>query len=126
MKLRILQPPTARFWVWWNDGWCKLSVRPGESMIAVRCARTDDGWSSRIETYSYPEGSDRVQSVCLSEGRDCDGRLSQNWEGYCLLTELSAVPCYSSPPRHPVCVMTPHWRRFGENQRDYSAESMGY
>ena len=50
----------ARFWIWWNGDWVKITLRPGQS-IAMRCGgATDEGFN--VESSGYEHDGDRVTS----------------------------------------------------------------
>lgn len=108
----------ARFWVWWNDGWVKLTLRPEQKLECGWRKPTDEGWSSYYESWEH----DGSGVLCQSEddGVDCDGRLTRNWEGYCPLERLSWVET------DDLEVNRPAWERGNAYQRDYSAEACGY
>lgn len=67
---------------------------------------TEEGWSSSTD-YWWMDETGIVHCQEMSDGRDCDGRLSTHWHGLWNLT-------------------TGQWDRVDSGQRDYTAESMGY
>lgn len=113
----------ARFWIWWADGWVKLTLRRGDVLTVHRGGPTDEGWSSETETYRY----DGVFVTCRSEtdGRDCDGRLTREAVHRCHVLGLRAR-LNESGYRPPGGGGVPLWREVSAGQRDYSAEAMGY
>ena len=127
------EPPSARFWVWWNDGWVKLTLRPGQTLSHGYSGPTDEGWSSEHHNYEYDAETLCVTSHCTSDGSDCDGRLTRYYDCECRVDDLHAVP---PPPldEQAFCrrsirefwPMRPLWKKIGSSQRDYNAEAAGY
>src|SRR5688572_21903129 len=79
-----------RFWIWWRDGWVKLTVRPHESLTAARFSHHDEGWSSCSETFTHsPDG---VFSTEVHDGRDCDGRLTLTYRRFAKCEDLAKIP----------------------------------
>ena len=66
---------TARFWIWWNDGWVKITLRDGQSVRYGRFGYHDEGWESEEEQIKR-EG-DWLHRVTHTDGTDCDGRLER-------------------------------------------------
>lgn len=124
----------ARFWVWWHDGWVKLTLRPQESLSAGHRGRHEEGWYSYDETWTH-EG-DRVVRECFNDGADCDGPSSKGQEDSCPLGRLSEVTHEKQTPwiegvgcefvPDPDAPLTPDWEKVSESQRDVYAEQMGH
>jgi hypothetical protein len=53
----------ARFWTWWNGGWVKLTLRPGQRLVLHAFRRTDEGYSEQHEEYKH-EGSAVLRRIC--------------------------------------------------------------
>lgn len=112
----------ARFWVYWNQGWAKLTVRPGETLHLYRGGATDEGFYRRSESY-YIQG-DLLYCDHDSFESDCDGRHGYNSTHVCPLDRLAAkAPEDYMPAGAPH---TPKWTSESEWQRDHFAESMNY
>ena len=111
----------ARFWVWWNDGWVKLTGKPGQRLTFSKGGPTDEGWSREGETYYFDNDPVTPGVVCQSgsDGRDCDGRFSTYAEYFCSFQDLSARELEDGR-RVPI------WQKTEASRRDYTAESMGY
>ena len=89
-RLNPWAPPTIRFWIWWNDGPVKITVEPGQTVTAYRWSRCDEGWSSLLESFEHD--GDSIVAETITDGRDCDGRLTQSWKGYAQLATLRRYP----------------------------------
>lgn len=109
----------ARFWVWWNDGWVKLTLKPGVTLAVGYGGPTDEGWSQYSEQWSLT--GDRVEREWCSIGRDCDGRLEQSGEDFAWLDDLVAGVAGEFDE-----VRVPIWRDSQTSQRDEFAELAGY
>jgi hypothetical protein len=109
----------ARFWVWWNDGWVKLTLMPGQTLAVGYGGPCEEGWSRYSEQWSHV--GDRVEREWVSEGRDCDGRLSQYGEDFAWLSELASVGRGEFEE-----MLAPRWHDSQSSQRDEFAELAGY
>ena len=124
----------ARFWTWINDGWVKLTLRPGSTLWWSHYTSHDEGWSS--ETVEWFLGDDVVTRTTETDGSDCDGRLSRSYVDECGIGELASVPamkqCEYSEEHwdgweiDPTRPMRPDWQKVRSGQRDYAAEAAGY
>lgn len=108
----------ARFWIWWNDGFVRLKLNPGQSVVAWRGGPTDEGYSRTVETYAYDGAI--VSRTIEEDGRDCDGRHEYFWEGFCEFTLLK------SRAAEGEIFGVPAWEETCKGQRDHFAEAMGY
>ncbi len=118
-----MKPRNARFWIWWADGWVKLTLRPGQSLSFGYRGPSDEGWHSHGETYSH-EG-DRVTSNITTDGRDCDGRFQTFDDFVCQLDQLAAREVWNMQDDR-LERRAPAWIALESYQRDHSAEAMGY
>ena len=134
------RPANARFWVWWQDGPVKITLKPGERLTAYSFSRGDEGWSSYTESWVH-EG-DRVTRQSTNDGRDCDGRLTQWNDDYALLIDLEQEVMWMAPLRSRLSmwkdyqdeipwthdgfvIQRPAWQEGKSSQRDYTAEADG-
>lgn len=108
----------ARFWIWWNGGFVKLTLRPDECREIISGGRTEEGWSRTIESFCYCDGI--VTSIVYDDGSDCDGRHSSTTEWHCPLAELRSRETLHGGP------LMPAWKRGAAEQFDQFAESMNY
>lgn len=110
----------ARFWIYWRDGFVKLTLRPGECVRLEASSRTEEGWEAEGETLRF-DGA-KVRRDWWRDGRDCDGRLSEEGRLVCSLLDLRAKT--STDPD----IMMPQWRDVPRSyaRRDYAAEAAGY
>lgn len=104
----------ARFWVWWNDGWVKLTLRPGQVVHLHESHPTDEGYSYTEEVYEHD--GDEVIVTYEQGGSDCDGPLTHHCVCSARLSELQSTA-------EPEC---PPWRRVRAWQHDAYAEAAGY
>jgi hypothetical protein len=137
MKLHpLLQPPNARFWVWWNDGLVKITVAPDKPAIFGQSNPTDEGWSSQSDCYVHC--GNYIQAIWSSDGCDCDGRLQRETEAFVFLHELRMEPMMRwiqgatmkedvkvAEEHNGRPIMKPNWNMGKRRQRDYTAEAAG-
>lgn len=76
----------ARFMIFLNGSWVKITLRPGELLQWEKREPTEEGW--RLEHQSYSFDGYIVTYTHVSDGRDCDGRLIERRELVCGLEEL--------------------------------------
>ena len=81
-------PGNARFWIYWNGGLVRLTLRPGQSLSYWHGEPTDEGYSARGETVRH-EGT-HVYREWTREGRDCDGRHRESGDEMAPLDKLAA------------------------------------
>lgn len=110
---------TARFWVFENGGWIKLSIKPGDGLCWHWSARHEEGWSAAEHCWRI-EGN-RVVEEWSTDGRDCDGRLGSSGVRTCRLDELALIPIEEQP-----AIRRPAWERGRTVINDHSARAAGY
>lgn len=108
----------ARFWIWWHGSWTKLTLRPGQSLTMSHGGPTDEGFYARSEGYMHD--GDRVSAWIREDSRDCDGPLSRDWDGHCMIDQLKANEADEYGPARPA------WVKDSASQRDLYAEMAGY
>lgn len=108
----------ARFWLWWNQSWVKITLRPGESVSMYTGAPTDEGYSCEAQVYSYDE--DVVEYAITTWGSDCDGRHEWHGNGHCHVSNLQANDADEHGPARP------EWVKGHSRQYDQYAEMAGY
>lgn len=112
----------ARFWHYNSkkDSWIKLTLKPGQSVEFHSYSTDEEGWHSTSERYT----SDGIQvnHEWISDGRDCDGRLTQAGESVCLIDNLQSRLVEDFPD----WPLLPQWELVDSSQRDEYAEMMGY
>lgn len=123
----------ARFWVFEGTSWCKLTLRPGQSLVHYAGGPCEEGYSREVIEWHY-DGLVVTEEINY-DGRDCDGRTTRNYLFQCWRGLLQAVPAekyrwnYWSQTDfevQPSLPARPEWEKVRERQRDYTAESMGY
>ena len=112
----------VRFWTWENDGWVRLSLAEGQRLSWSRSWAHEEGWSAVYASWEREGG--RVLFSHGSEGCDCDGRLSTEWDGELTVRELREDQQGKREPHEGM--VCPPWREVRSGQRDYAAEAMGY
>ena len=86
---------SARFWVYHNGSFVKLSIAPGKCLSHGNYERHEEGWSSYGQ--QWENDGEAVTWGEYSDGVDCDGRLSQSSTYMCALGDLKARPAKTSP-----------------------------
>ena len=86
----------ARFWVWGKEGAVKLTLKPGQILNHYHWERTDEGWSSRLDTWTFDEDDGFIYNNTVDDGRDCDGRLTTRYL-YRVHTSKLPFPCTAPP-----------------------------
>lgn len=109
---------SARFWVRWNGGTVRLTLRPGEAVQLFRSERTDEGFSSTEENYRLD--GDTVECFRYDYGRDCDGQVSTESHESVRVDRLAEVWNEHAGVHYPA------WAEVRRRHRDAYAESMGY
>tara|TARA_R100000963_G_C4629037_1_gene94555 strand:+ start:806 stop:1156 length:351 start_codon:yes stop_codon:yes gene_type:complete len=113
----------ARFWIWHSPGgtWVKLTLRPGDVLEHHTGGATDEGWDSEWGAWSH-EG-DHVRFEWVSDGADCDGRMTNGGASVCPIGDLRA-----RRDRYTGGRAVPVWRSEDDDEwrRDHAAEAAGY
>jgi len=115
-------PPNARFWVFENDAWVKLTLRPDQRLAHHQSERHDEGFSYRHNAYHHTGAA--VVCEWSNGGSDCDGRIDRSGAIICAIEELRSRPV--TEPDGTV-VMAPMWGvHSAERVHDESAQAAGY
>lgn len=114
---------TAKFWIYYRDGWVKLHLRGNRRLHHAYGGPTEEGWSRHTESWWID--ADQGSVVCRYEddGADCDGRVTHRATVSCPLNKLAVrelLDIEDAPGK------LPEWDVVTRGQRDYSAEAMGY
>ena len=135
-------PPNARFWIYWNGTFTKLTLRPDRAITIHRYSQDEEGWFSRGERYLH-EG-DHVRCDWGWQGRDCDGLVGDSGALICPLTLLEAEVVADEPgsyrdarrhrmyapnrmPDSDDLICQPAWEKTGRDRHfDAFAEAAGY
>lgn len=115
----------ARFWTWHNNGWCKLTLRPLQSLTTNEGGPTDEGYSYTSTTWTH--AGPFVLCEWSDQCRDCDGSFDTSGSAQCPLDALKATEC----PRDDctekgVPILCPDWQKISSSQFDYAAAAAGY
>lgn len=109
--------PTIRFWQYINHGWVRIALRPGETFLREIGGPTDEGWFSKSDSYHWD--GETLTHEWESCGQDCDGRLDREGVDIAFDLRLNTETTYPA-------LWVPDWIEKTSQQRDYSAEAMGY
>ena len=115
----------VRFWdyVGYRNGYVKLTLKPGESIVHHGGGESDEGWAWWSNTYTYNEEEGIIELRMGANGSDCDGPYSSCQDMWCPIDRLDAREASEGPMKRPP---SPKWERGEYFQRDYFAEAMGY
>ena len=116
-------PVNARFWVFANDGWVRLSLGVGQYLTHTEGGPDEEGYSYTGTTWSrYGHGREGfIELHAETNARDCDGPLDSYWESVCRVDALEDHPCFDDG-----VVPVPDWEKVSASQRDHFAEAMNY
>ena len=108
----------ARFTDWISGADVTITLRPGQRLAWHTGRRAhEEGWSSEARVYSFDGSTVRCETI--TDGRDCDGRLTQTNVVECPLADLRAR-------NDEYVTAAPAWERVYSGQRDEYAELAGY
>jgi hypothetical protein len=132
----------ARFWVYENDGWIKLTLSPNQTIEFSGGGQHEEGFNYWHQSYTHD--GDMIRGTYESRGRDCDGP-SGNWtECHCQLHELGSRGMYRNEDDEDRLMTDgmreirfghldvveksglPDWKKGRGGQYDGYAESMNY
>ena len=81
----------VKIWVYHNDDYVKLTIKPNQRLSWGVASLTDEGWSSE----EYVISSDKngiITRTWVYDGQDCDGRYTRSGEDYLVcLDELNGI-----------------------------------
>lgn len=124
----------ARFWAYVNGSAVKLTLRPGQTLRWYRGWTHEEGWSSELLEWEYDADDAEVVRQVVTDGRDCDGRLTRVQTDYCPVGQLTGGN-YPSVTGLGLSAMEiaawnevvwPNWQEASRCQRDEFAEAAGY
>lgn len=124
----------ARFWTLCNGGWVKITLRPGQTLTHFVGGPTDEGWHMDSESWSHD--GEYIERVCISDGSDCDGRLTRSTVLRADINTLAEIPCkeYKTVYYPGFCrdepvecgFSRPDWYEVDSSQYDQFAQAMNY
>lgn len=115
----IVKAINARFLVYVNSGFVKLTLSPGQRLSWSQASPTEEGWHRDSEAWHF-DGVGVFHMWC-SEGRDCDGLLSHSGEDMCAIELLAARPAWDG------IHMLPRWEEVSPTiVYDQYAQEAGY
>ncbi|MDD5350034.1 MAG: hypothetical protein PHQ12_07470 [Chthoniobacteraceae bacterium] len=114
----------ARFWVFENGDWVKLTLRPGQALSRSQSHPTDEGWRFRGMTWRL-EG-DTVYQFTTCRETDCDGLGEFEQDDVCPVDQLKAKPMDADETPGGPFIFRPAWTLAASQSRDHTAEAAGY
>jgi hypothetical protein len=110
-----------------------VKLTEGKEKTYHRGRFNGEGWTHQYLSFFW-EGGDEVACTSHTQARDCDGDLSSTTRHTCALGDLRGVQVITvsfaedgTPIRHDVPgIKRPDWKESSHDQRDSSAEAMGY
>ena len=111
----------CRFWIFINDAPARLTLKPGQSLSHYQGGPTDEGWSSTATTWELSDNGELLRCEHISDGSDCDGRLTRGCEQIASANPEHFTGLYYTPE-----LMRPDWRDADDWQRDHTAEAANY
>lgn len=111
----------ARFWLWVNGGWVKVTLKPATSLRWGESHATEEGY--HFERISLEYDGDTVYFEEYYGGRDCDGELENTIQYACALENLRSDP-------HEInafeVIDRPVWKKQSHRVYDQYAQMMNY
>ena len=125
----LLRPRRARFWVFVNMDWVKITLRQSHSLSHFISQPTEEGYHHEATTWTF-EGR-LVTREWTDGGRDCDGYIERAGRSVCHLEDLHAEPAYDEGTltayHNQQHIHRPLWEDDGNGYvRDEFAEAAGY
>ena len=114
-----MKETNRRFWVYVNGDCVKLTLHPDQELRWWVGGLTDEGYHHEHHQWSWHE--EGVERYYVSDGKDCDGRLSHSLEGFCPTDQLMWDTCSLSEE-----VLLPHWEQRRHEVYDENAQAMNY
>ena len=118
----------ARFWIFLNRGYVKVTLRPNQTLAWARGGEHEEGYFSEgVEFYLDADGE--LTREEWSRGQDCDGPHSHGQELATTALDCQRIAATRDAP-DPECprwpVTRPKWAERSYEQRDLYAEAAGY
>lgn len=124
----------ARFWIFHNLDWIKLTLRPGQTLEFASGGPTEEGYSYHAQHYEFDTDDGLIRCTEHDNYRDCDGPGERTISYVCPIDQLAAreaepvtewiggkiVDTGETRPDRP------DWQEERSYQRDVYAEQMGY
>lgn len=77
-----------RFWTFENGTPVRLKIERGQRLNWWTFSEDEEGWSSRMATWSIDDEHDVLVFEFVTKGRDCDGRHEFGGKMVCPLADL--------------------------------------
>lgn len=110
----------AKFFIFENDGFIKIKMRPKQRLSWDKYWPTEEGYGYRLLSYYFDE--EFVEEENDSGGCDCDGKINHNNKHFChLKSRMSGLT------ENGERVLVPDWKKKGHTRvYDKYAQMMGY
>ena len=108
-----------RFWIYINGDYVKLTLHQDQTLRWWGGGPADEGYHYEHEQWEWTE--DGVERYYVSDGRDCDGRLSHSLEQFCPMTKLMWVQTTMEG-----APLLPRWEERRHEVFDEYAQGMNY
>ena len=127
MKYEYTWTNTARFWIYVNNDYVKISLKPGQTLNWYTKEATDEGWSGEGLSFEYDADLVLVLRESVTEGRDCDGRIQYFDKAQCAIEDLqNGNDTFDMFEEHGHIVQFPCWERVTSEVCDEQAQKAGY
>jgi len=113
-------PRKARIWIWWNKGWCRITIQVGKTITLHSFEETEEGNS--WEHWEYSFDGELIHWQHASGGRDCDGNISYHHD----FASKYGETVERRNNKGVVVAVVPDWKEKDSWQRDQYAELDGY
>ena len=78
----------VRFWHYGSETPVLIKIRAGQVLHHSHGGATDEGWHR--DSYRWEFDGQFLRREHVSDGCDCDGRLTQCWESLCHASQVAA------------------------------------
>lgn len=116
----------CRFKVYINGGDVTLTLKPGQVLEWYKFYNTDEGWSSVYESWGLNDAGTELQRDCVSDGTDCDGRLTRFDVAFADADPATFTEGYDPYKAAERGQRFPYWKQDRSEQRDQYAELANY
>lgn len=123
-KRRDIRKISIRFRMWFDGRQRRITLAPGQQVTFSTHRTTEEGWGS--EAVSLTLENRVLRKEWVTDGCDCDGRLTRDGHSSCLASARAKVRAVRAAGETAPRERYPAWQRLESWQRDEFAEKMGY
>jgi hypothetical protein len=126
---------SVKIWIFWNGDYVKINLKHGQDFNIYSYQQTEEGFASESHTYYYDAPDGIIERAIHTDGRDCDGRLSNTHNDTCRIDQIHAGGFgrlfnsragYNGDFVNDYSVKRPLWDCITRRQSDQYAEMAGY